>query len=517
MKAATAADMRRIEQLAVEETGVSFATLMGRAGQAAAEDLRARIGEIMAARRAAGKPDAPVRVAIVCGRGNNGGDGFVIARQLAVTAEVTVILACGQPVTQIAADALSRLQGRAEVSLLDHEDEPYICRSAVRTADIVVDCLYGIGFHGELPESVRPLIQQMNMADGLRVAIDMPSGRTCGGENDPDAFRPDVTLTFTAMKAGLDDGCGEVRVLPIGIDDALIDRVLGQSRITEELVAGCLPPRPADSHKGTFGQVLIVAGSYGMAGAALLCARGALRSGAGLVRLAVPRSVYPLLAGALPEAVFLPLPETPQGQLSAEAEDVLDEPLRNANAVVMGCGLGRGEAIAQLVGTVCGRARCPVVLDADGINALSTHMLLAETAPAPLILTPHPGEMARLLDVPTAEVQRHREEIARRFADDHGVTLVLKGHRTLVTASGRALLCNETGNPGMATGGSGDVLAGIIGALVAQGIEPYYAAACGVYLHGAAGDAAAARLSQHAMLPSDLIGELGHLFLKFEK
>ena len=503
MKPAAAADMRRIEQMAAEQ-GDSLAALMERAGQAAAERIRRRLRT---------PEDA---VVFVCGRGNNGGDGFVAARRLAPCAAVTVILADGAPVTGLAADSFARLPAR--VSVLDYAAEPYICHSAVRNATVLADCLYGIGFHGELSAAVRPLLQQMNRSDAYRVAVDVPSGLSVDtGEEDRDAFCPDETLTFTAMKQGLEEHGGEVHVLPIGIPESIVERVLGQSRITAELVAGCLQPRPLDSHKGTFGQVLVIAGSYGMAGAALLCARGALRSGAGLLRLAVPRSVYPLLAPVLPEAVFSPLPETPDGQLSAEAEEPLCALVRTADAVVMGCGLGHGEQLTALVAAVCGRSRCPVILDADGINAITAHMLIEETAPAPLILTPHPGEMARLLDVPTAEVQRHREEIARRFADDHGVTLVLKGYHTLVTAPGRALLCNETGNPGMATGGSGDVLAGVIGALAAQGIDPYYAAACGVYLHGAAGDAAAARLSQHGMLPTDLTEELGRLFLKFEK
>ena len=287
--------------------------------------------------------------------------------------------------------------------------------------------------------------------------------------------------------------------------------------ITEEFVRACFAPRPADSHKGTYGRVLTVCGSYGMAGAAMLCTRGALRAGAGLVTAAVPQSVYPLIAAAVPEAVFAPMPQTEDGQLSEEAEEPLVTRAAQADAVVMGCGLGDSPAIGPLVTAVWRACRGTLVLDADGINAIEPHMLIEETVSASRILTPHPGEMARLLDISVGEVQRYREELARRFADDYGVTLVLKGHGTLIAAPGRPLLCNPTGNPGMATGGSGDVLAGIIGALAAQGLDPFYAAACGVYLHGAAGDAAAARLSQHAMLPTDLLEELGGRFLQLEK
>ncbi|MBQ9859308.1 MAG: NAD(P)H-hydrate dehydratase [Clostridia bacterium] len=286
--------------------------------------------------------------------------------------------------------------------------------------------------------------------------------------------------------------------------------------ITAEWVNKQFLPRESDSHKGTYGQLLTVCGSYGMAGAALLCLRGALRSGVGLVRAAVPRSVYPLVAAAQPEAVFLPLAETEQGQFSAAAAEPLMQAVNAASAVVLGCGLGRGEDVDRVIAALLS-CRCPLILDADGINGITPHILTGERVSAPRILTPHPGELAQLLDIPTDRLQRHREEIAVRFVRDHNVTLVLKGHGTLVAAPDRPLLVNATGNPGMATGGSGDVLAGIIGGLVAQGMPPYEAAACGVYIHGAAGDRAAARLSMHSMLPSDIIEELGTLFLQFEK
>lgn len=288
-------------------------------------------------------------------------------------------------------------------------------------------------------------------------------------------------------------------------------------RITPEMVAARFAPRPLDSHKGTYGRLLTVCGSYGMAGAALLCARGALRSGVGLLTAAVPERVYPLLAAAVPEAVFLPLPQSDAGTLAVEAAPSVMAAVPGATAVVVGPGLGTGTAQSHLVRRICRESTRPVVLDADGINSLDPHILREETVSAPLILTPHPGEMARLLGRTVDWVQQNRYEIARHFADECGVTLVLKGHHTLVSAPGRPVLENPTGNPGMATGGSGDVLAGIIGSLAAQGMDPYYAAMCGVYLHGAAGDRAAERLSQRSMLPTDLIEELPGLFLQFEK
>ena len=285
---------------------------------------------------------------------------------------------------------------------------------------------------------------------------------------------------------------------------------------TKDYVASHLPSRVADSHKGTYGTLLTVCGSYGMAGAALLCARGALRSGVGLLRAAVPQSVYPLLVDAIPEAVFAAVSEQ-GGYFAADAIPALNSALTTADAVVMGCGMGKGEEQTAVVRHILTQSLVPVILDADGINVITRHILSEETRVAPLILTPHPGEMARLLGLSIAEVQANRCEVACQLACETNTVVVLKGHHTLIASPDGIVMENPTGNPGMATGGTGDVLAGIIGSLVAQGMLPYEAAVCGVFLHGAAGDVAAAKHSQHGMLPTDLIEELGSLFLQFEK
>ena len=511
MRKATAEDMRRIERLAVEQ-GESYGALMERAGQAAAEWI---LREWLESRTAEGVDSL---VTVVCGKGNNGGDGFVIARRLAAFAQVTVVLADGEPTAEPARENYARLPLNA-LTVLDYTQEPYLCSAAVRQADMLVECVYGIGFHGSLSASMLPLFRQMEAATAYKVAVDMPGGVNAdNGEACDGAFDADATLTFTAVKEGLDSAnAGSVQVLDIGIDADIVRQVLGEKAITEEMVRACFRPRPLDSHKGTFGRVLLVVGRYGMAGAAILSARAALRSGAGLVTVALPRSIYPIVAAAVPEAVFLPLDETLEGDLTLDAVGAVVARAKTADAVVLGCGLGCSATVAQLVTRLRRYCACPLILDADGINSVTPHMLVEETAFAPLVLTPHPGEMARLLDCTVDEVQRHREEIARRFADEYGVILALKGYHTLVAAPDRPLMQNETGNPGMATGGSGDVLAGLIGGLTAQGMDAYFATLCGVYLHGAAGDRAAARLSQHAMLPSDMIEELGGLFLNIEK
>ena len=278
--------------------------------------------------------------------------------------------------------------------------------------------------------------------------------------------------------------------------------------VSEDMVRRCLTPRPADSNKGSFGHVLAVVGSYGMAGAAMLCTEAVLRGGAGLVTAAVPSAIYPMVTVAVPEAVCLPLGDDAAGQVIAA--------LPGKSAIVMGCGMGISPEAASLMQAVLTHATVPVVLDADGLNWLATHTLQRETVSAPLCLTPHPGEMARLMGLTVEQVQQHREQVAADCAAHYNAIVVLKGHHTVIATPQGELLVNPTGCSGMAVGGSGDVLAGLIASLIAQGLSVPDAAMCGVYVHGAAGEAAAAKLSQHAMLPRDLLAELGTLFLRFE-
>ena len=275
-----------------------------------------------------------------------------------------------------------------------------------------------------------------------------------------------------------------------------------------------LRPRAAESNKGDYGRLLSVCGSEGMAGAAAMSALAALRCGAGIVEAALPRAIYPVVSLLAPEAVFTLLGLSGDGRLTDAARAALLAALSRADACLLGCGLGRGPAARELVPLVLREIRAPLVLDADGINLAAGNIDILKTARAPLILTPHPGEMARLLHSTVKEVQENREETARSFAREHGAVLVLKGAGTLVASPDGRLYRNRTGNPGMARGGSGDVLAGMIASFAAQGIEPFSAACGAVYLHGLAGDRCAARLSQSAMLPRDLIGALPELFLE---
>jgi NAD(P)H-hydrate epimerase len=277
-----------------------------------------------------------------------------------------------------------------------------------------------------------------------------------------------------------------------------------------------LPPRPRAAHKGTFGKVLVVAGSRGMSGAAVLCASGALRGGAGLVTLAVAEAIHPVVATANPCYLTLPLPGDEHGRIDARAFRDLFGQMQASTATVLGPGLGQSNGLATLVQETLRQARTPLVLDADALNLLVGHLDWLSAHSETRILTPHPGEFARLLGTDTSAVQSRRVELATRFAADHRVILVLKGQGTVVTDGGR-LFVNPTGNPGMATGGSGDVLTGLLGALLAQGLEPFAAAQLGVYLHGLAGDLARDQLGEASLIASDLLTYLPYAFLAHQR
>ena len=511
MKVLDSKRTRELEQKAVEG-GVTYLELMENAGAAAA-DLLLKKGEV------SGKS-----VAVLCGKGNNGGDGYVVARRLAQRgAKVSVVLVQGPPGTDISREMFGRLRGM-DVRTADFSQQPGLARDWILSADFLFDGIYGIGFHGSSPASMDAVFDAVEASTAFVIALDLPSGVLCdSGEIEGRCVRADETVTFTTMKPAhlvepARSRCGKVTVAPVGIGEELIGETPCRLWMTGDgTVRPLFPPRKADTNKGSYGTLLAVCGSAGMAGAAVLSAGAALRCGVGLVDLALPKEIYPIAAARLPEPVFTLLETDGAGALTGESRERLETALQKASACLVGCGLGTGAAARALVETLIGKAQVPLILDADGINIVAGNIDILKTAKAPVILTPHPGEMARLLKASVPEVQAHRLRHAKDFAEKYGAVLVLKGSGSItVSPDGRAFL-NPTGNPGMAKGGSGDVLAGMIASFAAQGADPFLAAACGVYLHGAAGDACARRFSQRAMLPSDLIEELPELFLQFEQ
>lgn len=482
MKVLSVALIRESEENAVKSGAFSLRELMFRAGSAAAEIIMRKYG-------CAGK-----RIAVVCGKGNNGGDGCVIAEILAQHgADVTVITPLGAPKTENAAYYYGRLCLTKKGDTIPDK------------TDITVDALFGIGLDRPLEGAAAEAVKAINTVTGIKIAVDVPSGvGSDSGKILGTAVKADLTVTFIALKPGLvlpagSDMCGEVQVADIGAEPVSYSFLTTERPVFEK--------RRRNSHKGSFGTAVIFCGSYGMAGAAILAAKAALRSGVGILKAVLCDGIYAPFTASVPEAVCVPLKQTEKGTLPPDGI-YYEKILAGCSAVLVGCGLGNNEDTAEIVKNLCGKSNVPLVIDADGINALCGSIDIIKKRKAPVILTPHPGEMARLCSLTVADIEADRVGAARKFAAEYGCVLVLKGANTVIATPKGEIFFNLTGNPGMATGGSGDLLSGIIVSLLAQGFSADDAAKAGVYLHGEAGDKAAAKRGERAMLPSDMIKEL---------
>lgn len=475
--------IRKSEESAVSGGAFSFRTLMGIAGKSAAEIICEKI-------TVNGK-----KIAVLCGNGNNGGDGFCVADYLyGQGASVTVITPLGLPKTENALYYYNELKFVEKVESFCPQNN----------YDIIIDALFGIGFDRAPSDDVTQLFDSVNSSKGYKIAIDIPSGVDCdNGRIYTSAIKADLTVTFIALKPCFllpegSDYCGETIVANIGVTP------IAHSFLTTE--KPIFPKRRHNSHKGSYGTALLINGSYGMAGAAVLAAKAALRSGLGIAKCAVCESIYAPFTMSIPEAVCIPIKADENGTFDSEYAD-FKKMKENCDAVLFGCGVKSGKGIDKILYDIL-NCDLPCVIDADGINALSDCIDILKDSKNTVILTPHPGEMARLLNISVKEVESNRVNIARDFAKKHGYILVLKGANTIIALPDGEIFFNMTGNPGMATGGSGDVLSGIMVSLLAQGFSPSDAAKYAVYLHGEAGDKAAAKKGERAMLPSDIIEEL---------
>ena len=508
----TAAQMRDADRRTIEEIGLPGAVLMENAGAAVARLLRERY------------PGAR-RPLVLCGKGNNGGDGFVVARHLLDLVPSVFLFGARQDVHGEARVHMGVLERSGGVLLEVAGDESWKqVAAAAAQAGVAVDALLGTGLH-QAPTG--PVAQAIAMLRDLRarrhlpiVAVDIPSGvPSDGGEVGWPAVEADLTVTFAAPKYGhvlppASDHVGVLAVADIGIPPAALAQSGPSLWLAEDGdVAKAYGVRKLGAHKGTFGHVLVVAGGVGKTGAAILTASGALVSGAGLVTVATPAPALSTVAGGRPELMTEPLPVTASGALESEAAARAVALAKKRSALVIGPGLGQDAAARDFVRDVLRRFTGPVVVDADGLNALAASPRVARAIDvlrrdAPVVVTPHPGEMGRLVGAPTAEVQRRRVETARAFAAESGAVVALKGQRTVVARADGAACVNPTGNPGMATGGTGDVLSGVIGALLARGLDGWTAAVAGVFLHGAAGDEAAARRGEESLVAGDLVDSI---------
>ncbi len=501
MKIVTAAEMRAIEQECVK-LGLPTDVLMENAGRTVADE----VGNIL-------KRVKQQRILCLVGPGNNGGDGLVAARYLHERgAEVTVFLAARRHPDDINLAKVKQLN----IACIEMEQDSDLGKfnRALSSANCVLDALFGTGkvrpFSGVMKQTLEHLNNARRKDETLLVvAIDLPSGLDADtGAVDATTPYADDTITLGFPKPGLflfpgAERVGRLTVADIGITARLSEPVRVEL-MTEEWAKNMLPPRPLNANKGTFGKALVVGGSLNYIGAAYLACSGAMRVGVGLVTLATPRSLLPVLAAKLTETTYLPLPES-QGTIAAEALPVIAEKIVGYDALLLGCGLGQNPSTAAFVEKLILNKLPPAVIDADGLNNLAGIKGWWEKLPEGSVITPHPGEMSRLLGKTIAEVQADRFAIARAAAGEWRKIVVLKGAYTIVASPDGRTRVSPFANPGLATAGTGDVLSGVIAGLLAQGVAPFNAAAFGVYLHGKVGEWVRANLGDAGMLASDLL------------
>jgi len=513
MRVLNTQQMREADRQTIDEIGIPDVVLMENAGRQAVAAMEAAFEDLAAS-----------RVGVLCGRGNNGGDGFVVARTLAQRGIDAIVFLLGS-VSDVRGTARTNLEilGRVGLTVVEitNAQEWELHFTEVSECDLIVDAIVGTGFHGQLTGLLETVVADVNGLGAPVVAIDLPTGVSADShELGGEAIEASMTVTLAAPKIPLilppaDAYGGDLVIADIGIPAAVIDELEGPwlELLTRERMRELVPTRAAESHKGDFGRVLIIAGSFGKTGAAHLAALGALKSGAGLVTIATARSCVPTIAAMMPEYMTEALEETNAGAIDFSAvERVLE---MKADVIAMGPGLGHDPSTAAFVQAIVERAGVPLVLDADALNAFAGDPeRLTGRDGVDVIITPHPGEMARLLNVSIEQVQSDRLEHAREFAATHRVHVVLKGHRTVIAGPESRAFVNLTGNAGMATGGTGDLLTGMIAAWFAQILDAEGACKLAVYLHGTAGDLAEADEGEGALLPTDIAARLGDAVLE---
>ena len=511
MKVVTAAEMRRIDEKAIKYFGIPSAVLMERAGLAVALQVR----ELFEKRK----------VIVIAGGGNNGGDGIVAARELFNHGWNARVLLLSRE-KGLSTDCLAQYRTARKMGV------PVEFRTGIRSADIhsavVIDAICGTGISRTVRQPAAGVISALNGSSAPVVSVDIPSGISAdSGAVLGEAVRADYTVTFGLPKIGhlLHPGaeyCGKLSVADIGFPRELLSADTVKVETIEGIMAASLvPERPLHSYKGDYGHVLVVAGSRGKTGAALMTARACLCAGAGMVTLGVPETLADIIQSRVAEEMVLPLHDTGRGEISSSAEEeILGFASGKADVIAVGPGIGVSEDTRRLVSRLILNSAIPMVLDADGINSIEGIAGVLKKARSPIVLTPHIGEMARLLRRGGSDLARVIAKIgadrlgtSRSFAKETGAYLVLKGAPTIVAEPEGKAFINTTGNPGMATAGSGDVLTGIVAGFLGQGMPPLDAAALGVYMHGLSGDIAAFSKGRYSMTAADIIERLGSAFL----
>ena len=500
-------EMQRMDRLTIEAFGIPGRVLMENAGRGATEILLRK------------KPDIYNKnIGIIAGRGNNGGDGFVMARYLVQKGiKVAVYLLADK--NRVAGDAAANLRlleplDIPVIELTDHEGF-LIHKETMRNHDLWIDAILGTGLKSDVKGFFREIIEFINSSKKYIFSVDIPSGLNsdtglpCGI-----AVRANATATFAFAKTGhmLYPGTeytGDLGIVDIGIPPHIADEVGPmQYLITGNMVRSHIQPRKQDAHKGDTGHLLVIAASTGKTGAATMAAGSAIRAGAGLVTLGIPASLNPVLETQLIEAMTFPLPEKASGILGTAAFVKIMTLMEGKQCLAIGPGIGTDPDTMELVRRIIQAGEVPIVIDADGLNSLAGRTDILNKLKAPAVLTPHPGEMARLAGITTREVQNNRISCAREFAVKFNLHLVLKGARTVIAHPDGSVYINPTGNPGMASGGMGDVLTGIIAGLITQGLPIKKAVHTGVFLHGAAADQLVEKIGPTGFLATEVMDEI---------
>lgn len=500
MKVCTASQMRNIDKSATELGGIPSIVLMENAAMACVEEILKQKCET---------------VSIFCGKGNNGGDGFAIARHLFNKGiNVSVFLVCG---SEFSGDALINFEiiSKLGIKITELDDTDYL-NLEIKNADVIVDAIFGTGITGEICGIAKDVIKLINENSKYTISVDIPSGINADtGEICSVCINADKTVTFAAYKKGLllfpgADFTGEIVTKDISIPEYIIDNEnININIIDKPFVKSIIPKRHNNSHKGDYGKILIVGTSVGLTGAAVMAAESAMRCGAGLVSVAVPKFLNPILETKLTEAMTIPLPDNERG-FSKDSASMLCKIINNFDACLFGPGIGRDEDIVYILSELLKVSKIPVIIDADGLFALSQNPSMLEDCSCNLILTPHEVEMARLIKSDTQYVCKDRLGTSLSYATQNSVCLILKGHHTVVTSPEGVQYININGNNGMATGGSGDVLGGMIAAFSARGLSETEASAIGVYMHALSADIAIKTLCCDSLIATDIINNISN-------
>ena len=510
----TASEIQKMDKLTIESFGIPGRILMENAGRGATEIFFEKFGDVTAK-----------RVAVAAGRGNNGGDGFVIARYLAwKQVKVTVYLLSKKTVIKGDAAANLKLLDSLNIPVIEIDDKKAFAkhRTSMAHQEIWVDAILGTGLRSQVKGYFRQIIEFINSLNKPVFAVDIPSGLNADtGQPCGACISAQATATFAFAKTGHilfpgADYTGSLEIVNIGIPHHIAEQVKPVHQLlTRGLVRNYFKPRSPDAHKGSTGHLLLLAGSPGKTGAAAMAAMSAMRAGAGLVTIGLPRGINPVLEVLILEAMTFPLPETNEGMLDEASFDQIMQLISGKRCFAIGPGLGNALETKRLVRRIIQESTVPLVIDADGINSLEGHTEILHNLKAPVVLTPHPGEMARLVNSTAGDIQKDRTGFARDFAEKFNTHLILKGAKTVIAHPDGSVFINSTGNSGMASGGMGDVLTGIIAGLITQGYSSEAAAHAGVFLHGAAADSLSEKTGPFGFLASDVIsaipGQIRHL------